>query len=35
VWSETKAIQLPRESIIEKEPLIEVLDLYRYINHDR
>lgn len=35
VWTETKAIQLPRESIMEKEPLIEVLDLYRYVGHGR
>jgi hypothetical protein len=34
-WSETQAIKLPRESIIEKEPLIEVLNLYRYVSHGR
>jgi hypothetical protein len=35
VWSESHPARLPRESIMEKAPLIEVLDLYRYIRHER
>ncbi|UQG62608.1 hypothetical protein MIH18_23045 (plasmid) [Marinobacter sp. M3C] len=35
VWSDSQPARLPRESIMEKDPLIEVLALYRYVHHDR